>query len=143
MGCPDRTAPRTGIGRMAGASGFRVLCVDDNRDVAESLVMLLALVGFDARACFDGPAALAVAADFHPQACVLDLNMPVMSGYELARRLRSLLGPAVFLMAVTAVGDPDADRRVADAGFNLRLTKPADPAVLLGALNRVKTALHP
>jgi two-component system OmpR family response regulator len=126
---------------MRGVSVFRVLCVDDNRDVAESLVMLLDLVGFDARACFDGPTALAEAAGFRPHAAVLDIHMPLMDGYELARRLRELLGPGVFLMAVTAVTDADAERRAAEAGFDLRLTKPADPNQLLAALARVQDAL--
>jgi CheY-like chemotaxis protein len=126
---------------MTGEAGCRVLCVDDNRDVAESLAMLLTLVGFDARASFDGDAALAEAAVFRPHAGVLDINMPGMSGYELARRLRQLLGPRLFLMAVTAVGEPDAERRTAEAGFNLRLTKPADPAQLLAVLTRFRQAL--
>src|SRR5688572_21135792 len=112
---------------MAGGAWCRVLCVDDNRDVAESLVMLLTLVGFDARASFDGAAALAEAATFCPHAGVLDINLPGMNGYELARRLRELLGPKLFLMAVTAISDADSDRRAAEAGFNLQLTKPADP----------------
>ena len=126
---------------MTGGAGFRVLCVDDNRDVAESLVMLLSLVGFDARACFDGPAALAEAAVFCPHAGVLDINMPGMNGYELARRLRELMGPKLFLMAVTALSDPDSASRAAEAGFNLRLTKPADPNQLLAVLTRFQRAL--
>lgn len=126
---------------MLGGAGFRVLCVDDNRDVAESLVMLLRLVGFDARGCYDGAAALAEAAVFCPHAGVLDINMPGMDGYELARRLRQLMGPTLYLMAVTAVGDPDADRRAVEAGFNLRLTKPADPGQLLAVLSRFQRAL--
>jgi two-component system, OmpR family, response regulator len=126
---------------MAGGAGFRVLCVDDNRDVAESLVMLLSLVGFDARACFDGPTALAEAAVFCPHAGVLDINMPGMNGYELARRLRELMGPKIFLMAVTALSDPDSAHRAAEAGFNLRLTKPADPNQLLAVLTRFQRAL--
>lgn len=103
--------------------------------------MLLALVGFDARACFDGVTALAEAAAFCPHAGVLDINMPGMNGYELARRLRQLMGPNIFLMAVTAIGDPDADRHAAEAGFNLRLTKPADPNQLLAVLTRFQRAL--
>jgi CheY-like chemotaxis protein len=78
---------------------------------------------------------------FRPHAGVLDINMPGMSGYELARRLRQLLGPRLFLLAVTAVGEPDAERRAAEAGFNLRLTKPADPNQLLAVLTRFRQAL--
>jgi two-component system, sensor histidine kinase len=64
-----------------------------------------------------------------------------MDGYELARRLRQLLGPRLFLMAVTAIGEPDSERRAAEAGFNLRLTKPADPTQLLAVLTRFRQAL--
>jgi CheY-like chemotaxis protein len=126
---------------MARSAWCRVLCVDDNRDVAESLVMLLTLVGFDARASYNGAAALAEAATFCPHVGVLDINMPGMSGYELARRLRDRLGPRLFLVAVTALGEPDDDRRAAEAGFNLRLTKPADPNQLLAVLTRFQKAL--
>jgi CheY-like chemotaxis protein len=64
-----------------------------------------------------------------------------MNGYELARRLRERLGPRLFLVAVTAFGEPDDDRRAAEAGFNLRLTKPADPNQLLSVLTRFQKAL--
>jgi CheY-like chemotaxis protein len=124
---------------MGRGAGIRVLCVDDNRDVAESLTMLLDLVGFDARACFDGHTALAEAATFRPHVGVLDINMPGMNGYELARRLRDQQGPHLFLMAITATGDPDADHRAIEAGFNLQLTTPADPTQVLAALTRIRT----
>jgi CheY-like chemotaxis protein len=110
--------------------------VDDNEDVATSAVDLLRLVGFDARACFDGPAALACAVEFRPHACVLDINMPRMDGYELARRLRALLG-SVYLIAVSAAFGPDHDRRMAASDFQLHLVKPADPAGLIGVLARL------
>lgn len=119
---------------------LRILCVDDNRDVAESLVLLLSLVGYDARACSSGAAALAEAERFHPHAGILDINMPGMDGYELARRLRDQLGPDMLLMAVTALGGPDADDRAAEAGFDLRFTKPADPGELVHALTHLHAA---
>lgn len=71
---------------------LRVLCVDDNRDVADSTAELLRLVGFEARACYDGPTALAEAAAFLPSVCLIDLNMPGMDGDELATRLRAQAG---------------------------------------------------
>lgn len=126
---------------MIGGARARVLCVDDNRDVAESLVMLLAMVGYEALACFDGPTALVKAMTFCPHAGVLDIHMPGMNGYELARRLREQCGPNLFLMAVTAAGDADAALRAAEAGFNLQLTKPADPAQLLSVLNGFRQTL--
>ena len=66
----------------------RVLVVDDNQDAAANLGFLLAAAGYEVETCFDGPSALAAAERFGPDACVLDIDMPEMDGYELARRLR-------------------------------------------------------
>jgi two-component system, OmpR family, response regulator len=106
----------------------RVLIVDDNQDAAISLAMVLGAVGFDVATAFDGQGALKAAEQFKPDACVLDINMPGMDGYELARRLReNATGAAPVLAAVTAYsGDVHLDRAV-DAGFDLHFTKPADP----------------
>lgn len=120
---------------MADRSRGRVLCVDDNPDIAHSTSELLGLVGLDARSCLSGLEALAVAAAFRPHACVLDINMPGLDGYELAGRLRALLGP-VFLIAVTAASGGEHERRLAAAGFALQLVKPADPVHLLAVLGR-------
>src|SRR3954449_10929251 len=104
---------------------LRVLCVDDNRDAADSLGALLRLVGFDARVCHDAATALTVATGFAPEACVLDISMPGMDGCELAASFRgSVGGPDLFLVAVTALGEPDAVARTAAAGFDLHLVKP-------------------
>jgi two-component system OmpR family response regulator len=111
---------------------LRVLCVDDNRDAADSLGALLRLVGFDARVCHDAATALTVAAGFAPEACVLDVTMPGMDGCELAASLRG--GPAgrdLFLVAVTALGEPDAVARTSAAGFDLHLVKPVEVDTLL------------
>lgn len=113
----------------------KVLCVDDTLDVAESTALVLQTLGFDAKACTDGQTALDVAAGFHPDACVLDISMPGMGGYELARRLRVLLG-TVFLVAVTGTSGGEHDKRLVEAGFNLRLIKSADPMVLLAVLKK-------
>jgi two-component system OmpR family response regulator len=120
----------------------RVLCVDDNRDVADSTAELLHLVGFEAVACYDGPHALAVAPQFRPHVCLVDLNMPVMDGDELADRLRALLTDAgVLLVAVTARGDEESRRRTAAAGFAYHLVKPVDPAALLRVVGGPACAL--
>jgi len=71
---------------------IRILCVDDNRDAAESLALVLQVVGFQAEAAFDGPSALHALDRFRPHACVSDINMPGMDGYELARRVRQWAG---------------------------------------------------
>ena len=114
---------------MDGA--IRVLCVDDNADAAASLALLLSLGGFDVRCCFHGTDAVVEAATFRPHACVLDLNMPVMDGFELAARLREMLGPSVYLVAVSAAAGEDVKDRVVAAGFDRWFVKPADPERLL------------
>ena len=68
---------------------FRVLCVDDNRDCADSAALLLRAMGFEARACYDGPSALALNDGFRPGVCFVDLNMPGMDGDEVAVEARA------------------------------------------------------
>lgn len=114
----------------------RVLVVDDNQDAATTLAFLLAAAGYKAEAAFDGPSALRTAEDFRPDACVLDISMPGMDGYELARRLRARFAAAPPVLAtVTAHGDHDHLERAAEAGFDLHFTKPADPAELVEQLS--------
>jgi two-component system OmpR family response regulator len=112
----------------------RVLCVDDQPDIALSLTTLLCLQGYAARACHDGPAALALAARFRPTVCVLDINMPVMDGFELATKLLDLLGPRTVLVAVTGQTGPDLPQKAADAGFDWMFAKPVDPDLLIKTL---------
>ncbi|WP_439625589.1 response regulator [Gemmata sp.] len=107
---------------------LKVLCVDDNRDTADSLAVLLQIAGFEAIACYDGVSALEAAAKFHPDVCVLDLNMPGMNGDELGRRVRAGEGNAdTTLVALTGLPEDEARERTAAAGFDLHLTKPVDP----------------
>jgi CheY-like chemotaxis protein len=118
---------------------LRILCVDDNRDATDSAVELLRLVGFDARACYDGPEALSAAGDFAPDICLLDLNMPGMDGDELARLLRDqAVDRAMLFIAVTARGDRESRRRTADAGFTLHLVKPVDPHQFIQIIEAIK-----
>jgi CheY-like chemotaxis protein len=130
----DGTAagPR-GAGAVA-ARAVRVLCVDDEPAAADTLAALLGLAGYEVRTCYDGPAALAAAADFRPHACVLDINMPLIDGFDVARWLRTSMGRAVRLVALTGDARPDLDRRAADAGFDHIFIKPADPDELARAL---------
>lgn len=113
----------------------RVLVVDDNEDAATTLGILLESAGYQVETCFDGPSALAAADRFDPDACVLDINMPGMDGYELARRLREKATdhPPV-LATVTAYEDFGHLTKAADAGFDLHFTKPADPGEVLDQL---------
>lgn len=116
-----------------GAAGWeeqptrRILVVDDNTDSAESLGALLEMVGHQVRTAHDGPSALAQAGSFVPDVVLLDIGMPGMSGYDVARELRE--DPAhegIVLVAVTGWGQEEDRRRSREAGFDHHLTKPAD-----------------
>jgi len=110
---------------------FRVLCVDDNPDVADSEALLLQAVGFEAQACYDGPKALEVAAKFRPSVCLLDLQMPGMDGDEVAIRLQAETWCPLLLVAVTARSDAISRERTSAAGFHVHLVKPVDPQKLV------------
>lgn len=117
---------------------MRVLCVDDNRDAADSEAILLGVVGYDAKACYDGHTALQVAADFHPCIYLLDLNMPGMDGDELADKLREQPDGPQVLVAMTARSDQEARKRT--AGFDQHLVKPVEPSCLLAVVSHLSHA---
>jgi signal transduction histidine kinase/ActR/RegA family two-component response regulator len=123
------------------AGGLRVLVVDDNADVASTLSRLLRHHGYDVAVCHDGPSALTAALADPPHVALVDIGLPVMSGYELATRLRQQLGGrAPALVAVTGYGQ-DVDRsRSAAAGFAEHLVKPVDGATVLRVLVRLGLA---
>jgi PAS domain S-box-containing protein len=111
------------------ATGVCILVVDDNRDSAESLAMLLELKGHEVRMAHDGPEALRVLGTFRPRLILLDIGLPGMNGYEVARRIReSTELRGVTLAALTGWGQEEDRRRSREAGFDYHLTKPADPA---------------
>ena len=114
---------------VASIPGLRVLCVDDDPDTADSLAMLLELVGFEPFVYYDARAALKDVDVIRPDAAILDLRMPGMHGCELARRLRAWAGDRPFpLVAVTAQSDDEVRSQTAEAGFDIHLVKPIDPA---------------
>jgi PAS domain S-box-containing protein len=114
-----------------GPSCRRVLVVDDNRDAAESLAVLLRHAGHEVRTAWDGPAALDLAPGFRPEVVLLDIGLPGMDGYEVARRLRGRPElEHVVLVAVTGYGQDEDRRRSGAAGFAYHLTKPVEPAAL-------------
>ncbi len=106
---------------------LRVLVVEDNVDSAKTMTMLLELFGHVVRTEHDGLAALEAAVDFKPQVALLDIGLPGMNGFEVARRLRQLpfLGDVV-LVAMTGYGEQAARQRSKEAGFDYHLVKPAD-----------------
>jgi CheY-like chemotaxis protein len=110
-----------------------VLVVDDNPDAAGLLADVLRAHGYVAAIALDGPGALHLAGSFRPEIALLDIGLPVMDGYELARRLREQIGP-LRLIAVTGYGQ-SADRdRVQAAGFDAHMIKPVELDALNAAL---------
>jgi signal transduction histidine kinase len=115
-----------GGGRPA-ARPRRVLVVDDNQDAAQSLACLLELEGHEVRTAHDGTAALETARAFPPDVVLLDIGLPGLDGYQVARRLRELLGlEQALLVAVTGYGQEEDRRRAEEAGFDHHLAKPVD-----------------
>ncbi len=106
----------------------RVLVVDDNVDSAQSTAMLLELAGHEVRVVHEGTGALTAAAQFRPDVVVMDIGLPGMSGYDVARHLRGRRETArVLLIALTGYGQPDDVFRIKAAGFDHHLVKPASP----------------
>jgi signal transduction histidine kinase len=108
--------------------GRRILVVDDNDDAVDTLAMILSQIGYQVATARDGPSAIETARRFHPQICLLDIGLPVMDGYELAARLRTLdsCSRDMRLIAVTGYGT-DADRRRSrEAGFSAHVVKPVN-----------------
>ena len=111
--------------------GIRVLVVDDNHDAAEVLALLLESMGLNAKTVNSGPAALAAIPDYRPNALLMDIGMPGMSGYDVARRIREQPEfNGIKLVALTGWGQEEDRRLSRDAGFDYHLTKPVDSRIL-------------
>ena len=115
---------------------LKILVVDDNVDAARSTALLMTAMGHDVRTAFEGPAGLATAEEFRPEVTMLDLGMPIMSGYQVARALRSA-GHRCTLIAVTGWDHDAARRKARDAGFDHHLLKPVSESVLIELLARI------
>jgi PAS domain S-box-containing protein len=139
----DAAAP-AGAGRAEGTDGAaavrrqRILVVDDNRDSADSLSMLLRLAGHEVRTAYDGTAGLAAARRWRPDVVLLDIGLPGLDGYEVVRRLRQEAGlQQALVVAMTGYGKDEDRERSQEAGFDAHLVKPVDPeelAQLIAAL---------
>jgi CheY-like chemotaxis protein len=117
------------------AGGFRVLVVEDNRDAAESLKLLLTLWGHEVECTATGPAGLAAFDSRRPEVVVCDIGLPGgMDGYGVARAIRAAAGAQPYLIALTGYGQEEDQRRAYDAGFDVHLTKPVDPEQLEGLI---------
>ncbi len=130
---PEPAAPTTPVTRHPSGAGQRVLVVDDNVDAAEMLAEVLRASGYAASVAHDGPVALELARSSPPDIVLIDIGLPVMDGYELARRLRGMLNRA-RLIAVTGYGQQGDRDRSRDAGFDAHLVKPVSLDVLHAAL---------
>ena len=109
----------------------RILVVDDNADAATSLAQLLTLFGHTTRTAFTGLEALAIGAEFQPDAIVLDIGLPGLNGYDTCRKVREgSWGRDCFIVASTGWGQTEDRRQSAEAGFNVHMVKPVDPVEL-------------
>ncbi|MFM0010010.1 PAS domain S-box protein [Paraburkholderia sediminicola] len=118
-------------------AGLRVVIVDDNADAADSLAMVLELEGHKVRTAGDGIAGLELIGEFAPQAVILDIGLPGLNGYELARRIRhEHHDTGILLIAVTGWGQQQDKQTAEEAGFDHHFTKPVDPRELQRVLSR-------
>jgi PAS domain S-box-containing protein len=118
-------------GNLPSVRKCSILVVDDLRDTADTLVKLLVMMGHEAHTAYDGLEALQAAATYRPDVVLLDVGLPKMNGYEVARHIRQQpWGPGMALIAVTGWGQEEDKRRAVDAGFDHHMTKPVSPAAL-------------
>ncbi len=121
--------------RQPPATRWRILIVDDNQDSADSLAMLLQIMGNEVGTAYDGEQAVEAAEAIRPDVALLDIGMPKLNGYDTCRRMREQpWGKGMFLIALTGWGQAEDRRRADEAGFNLHMVKPVDPDVLMKLL---------
>jgi len=122
-------------------SSLRILIVDDNRDGADSLGMMLRIMGNDIRTAYDGQEGVDVAGEFRPEVVLFDIGMPKLNGYEACRRIREQpWGKGIVLIAVTGWGQDDDRLRSHQAGFDHHMIKPVDPKALMTMLSGIQVA---
>ena len=126
-------APKPAVPALASRPGrqFRILVADDNRDAAATLAALLQNMDHSVRQVHDGAAAVAAAAEFRPHLVILDIGMPLVTGFDACRQIRLLPeGPSMTVVACTGWGQPEDRRRSKEAGFDHHWVKPLNPEVL-------------
>jgi len=137
----DRTDPLPEPPRKSARTGLRVLVVEDGDDAREMMNALLTLHGHDVRTAADGAQALQEAARFAPDAVLLDIGLPDIDGYEVARRLRAAPGGShPYLVALTGYGQSEDEAAAYAAGFDRHMTKPVEPPALARVLAEIMPA---
>jgi CheY-like chemotaxis protein len=116
---------RTSFRRSSGQRR-RILLIEDNPDGRESLRMLLSFLGHQVEVAADGEEGVRKALLGLPEVALVDIGLPSMNGYEVARRIRAALGRSIVLIAYTAYDSEETEQRVADAGFDAHLIKPIE-----------------
>jgi CheY-like chemotaxis protein len=120
---------------------YRVLIVDDLKDSANTLAMLLKRMGHEVETAYDGEEAIAAAASFRPEVVLLDIGLPKLNGYDACRRMRAQpWGKDMLLIALTGWGQEEDRQRTREAGFDHHLTKPIGTSVLLKTVAEVQVA---
>ena len=120
-------------------AGQTILLVEDHADAREALQTLLELDGYEVVTAAEGLAALDLARTMQPDIALIDIGLPGLDGYEVARRLRAAEGPRLILVALTGYSQPQDRRDAEAAGFDAHLVKPVDPADLTRLLTTLGT----
>ena len=135
---PEASAEDHAPKLAAGAQTRRILVIDDNVDAAESLQVLLGVFGHRVEIAHEGVTALQVVWTFKPELVFLDIGLPGMNGYEVARRIRDEIGmKSVRLIALSGYGAESDQTRSREAGFVRHLVKPVDPSALPNIISEV------
>lgn len=154
LGVPNRRYPKPALEASEDsetrdspdedATALRILIVDDNRDGADSMAMMLKMMGHQISTAYDGEDAVETAARVAPDVILLDIGLPKLNGYEACRRIRSTrAGKDMVIIAQTGWGQEEDRQRTRDAGFDHHLVKPVeaqDLLKLLASLSELRTA---
>jgi two-component system CheB/CheR fusion protein len=125
--------------QQSAVTKSRILIVDDNRDAADSMRMLLELLGNEVYVAYDGEQAVSATAEHRPNVVFLDIGLPLMNGYDVARSIRKEpWGGAIKLIALTGWGQQDDRQRAREAGFDRHFVKPLDYELLTTVLSELR-----
>lgn len=122
---------------MKKKSSKKILIVDDNYDIVTALVTLLSMSGYTVRGVHDGPSALAAAREYQPDVILLDIGLPGMDGYEVARALRNDVKTTAILVALSGYGQLEDKVKAQAAGFDHHLTKPSSLAEIENIVGKI------